>query len=633
MYDFTLSFDLIKCPSCGKARPAMATCRECGDATLHPDPALRRRQQVVRGAREALKAVGSNSAEPLELGDAIQQFHGWLEEFMTALSESVRNQSDDGSSVATAASKLGRLRSQLDAVQRLRPSIETWRAVDRVLGQLAAIAEAYFVALEATDPEDAQAMSSQAQQLLDEGAAEVELLNARLQRLRILEGTASGEPIDNTGVMARLAYQATGSTNVLQADEAGAALFKRLDPVEPCPRGFGVSLLLAELSAENIMDATRYWDVARRTYELLKDNPHLLVVARDSAWRHDMNAALTELSDAGLQAARLLPNANDRLSVRAMIGLGKSLTEIVAKPLLGAILACRRQEPYGRNRDNDVGTLLTEIVQARLQVLTYGLDRAIRDADAHGVYRLEPGRVTFQSRRREYDALTNEELADRVIGALESVSAMVTGLNAALLAAGVDADDLPSPLFDPPEQVGMVLIANGIRPIEISLGPTTEIRGEGTMPSQSLALGTLMLPFLPEACERVIIRLDDNGHERTASIPIAAAKLWNAATEGVEKDSAFVRAARLTTVDDIPLLSRSESRRWIAAMSRDAQALAPRDAIRQLRVLRALAESLDETEGVALVEDHMRAMRVAITEGSSDALEGSLKRLTEWSGQ
>jgi hypothetical protein len=178
----------------------------------------------------------------------------------------------------------------------------------------------------------------------------------------------------------------------------------------------------------------------------------------------------------------------------------------------------------------------------------------------------------------------------------------------------------------------LVLAANGVHATEMTLNATTDIRGEGTMPSQSLALGTLLLPFLPDGCQRVVIRLTEGGIERVVSIPVRAARLWTEAHEGLDKESAFVQAARLTTVDGVPLLSPAQSRGWIAAMARDAQQLLPREAINQLRALRALAESIDEPEGVSPITEHIKAVRMVLVQNApDDASHETLQRVMDWS--
>ena len=66
---------------------------------------------------------------------------------------------------------------------------------------------------------------------------------------------------------------------------------------------------MSELTAETIMDVIRYWDIARLTYQRLQTNQHLPVVAQDPGWRQDMEAALTELGDAGY----VLADSEDRI--------------------------------------------------------------------------------------------------------------------------------------------------------------------------------------------------------------------------------------------------------------------------------------------------------------------------------
>jgi hypothetical protein len=631
-YEFQLGFTQIECPNCGAIRPAAVVCASCADPA-QSDPLVDRRAALVQKAQKALEAgLATEPVEALTLDDAWQLESNVLDHFMSAVQVAASGGDGAEGKLTAASEELGVLGARLAATKKLRPWVETWRTVEMSFQTVLTVATAYNQSLANPDPNGALGDGESAQIALDEATASLEEFGVRMARWETIESEGTGDPVDNTSLIASLAYSNLGATDPREADARGAELFHRIDESRACPTGLGLTLAMADMTAENIMDRERFWRVAKIVYEELQGVPLLLQLVEDDEWRADMEAALNELNDAGLEAAKMFAVPSARVHVRAALSLGKSLTEIVAKPLLATLLACRGGSTYSTHKQKDIGALLNEAKQAGLDTLTYGLDRAIRDADAHGLFRIEPGGVSFQSGRREYDQLTEAQLEDRVIGAQESVGAMTTGLNAALLVDGVDHARVPTTQFEPEQQVSVMLAVNGIHATSIEIGAETIIHGTGPEPKLPLVAPSAVVPFLPEESESITIALETPaGGVRTLHSDIRALRHWIAAEADLEKQTALVGAMRLSSMDEVPLFESQQVRRWIGVTARDAAGLPAREAIAALRDLRDLAARTGETLGVSAVDGLTRAIREdAQGLGSEDAVNAALGGIERW---
>ena len=267
---------------------------------------------------------------------------------MQSISTASKGGTDDASALASSLTQLAQIKMRLNGTPRLRPWIEFWISVEEAVGCLQEVARGYLHALASPNPGEAQRLGSEAQAGLDRGAQILERFNARFFRWMRIEETGASEPVENTAVMASFAYESAQADNVADLDRAEAQLFSRLSDSEPCPPGLGVSLITTEVTVQNVMDAERFWRVARTAYEVFRSSRQLAILARNDVWREHMDSALTELLDAGEEAGLLASATNPRFETRTAIRLGHNLTEKVSRPLLASLLTCLKRKDYVR---------------------------------------------------------------------------------------------------------------------------------------------------------------------------------------------------------------------------------------------------------------------------------------------
>ncbi len=301
MYEFQLAFTQIECPNCRAIRAAAIMCPSCG-VEAESDPLVERRTQLVRAARASIEAGRSEEGpEPLTLEHAWEPQSRLLDELMIGIQAAARDEVGAEEKLVRTCTALGRFEKRLQETAALRPWLAAWRTVETAFKGLLDVSEAYLGSLANPDPESALADGERAQQALDEAASELDDFNERAARLNTIEEEGTGDPVDNTALIARLAYARAGANDPREADAGGAQLFGRIDSSVECPQGFGLSLAMSDITAENIMDADRFWRVARTTYENLKGSALLIQLAEDDEWRRDMEDAMNELNDAGVE--------------------------------------------------------------------------------------------------------------------------------------------------------------------------------------------------------------------------------------------------------------------------------------------------------------------------------------------
>src|SRR5439155_6121690 len=137
--------------------------------------------------------------------------------------------------------------------------------------------------------------------------------------------------------------------------------------------------------------------------------------------------------DAGFEAAAVAAaGANRRRQVQSALRLAARQIERAAQPLLATLLAVEARQPYARERNRDIGALLTRAEQRGHQGLLLGLDPKLRDADAHGAFEIDDAGVHLTGSRGKLDYLRDDELVDITIAGTESIVALYWGLIAAL---------------------------------------------------------------------------------------------------------------------------------------------------------------------------------------------------------
>ncbi len=171
-----LAFNLVRCESCGEARPAQPPCPHCGSATVYPDPELDRRRAIVARIRPVLDSGATGRSR--SLAEVFTEVGDWSDRFLQAI-QAVGTSADDASErqLRTELERFHELASGVAASPRGADQRAAWAALDSCLAILRGAADAYLDALEALSPESAARYGTQGQRSLDAAAAVMRSFN------------------------------------------------------------------------------------------------------------------------------------------------------------------------------------------------------------------------------------------------------------------------------------------------------------------------------------------------------------------------------------------------------------------------------------------------------------------------
>jgi len=288
----------------------------------------------------------------------------------------------------------------------------------------------------------------------------------------------------------------------------------------------------------------------------------------DAEWRVDLVAISLEARDAGFEAAAVAAlAANRRRMVQSALRLAARQIERAAHPLLATLLAVTARKAYASERKRDIGALLTLTAQAGHEDLLVGLDEKLRDADAHGKFTIDDAGVSLTGSRGKLDYLTDEELVDVTIAGTESIVALYWGLVAALVAAGVDVEELEGAVaaeVADADKIKLVLLLNGWHDVEVTIeGRHVIAHGERDGDNAWGLIGALV-SVAPLESETITLTVDDESGRHTASGPLAQYRRWSGSDNEHEKEIAFALASEAWTIDGAPVLTRAHTEKLYA---------------------------------------------------------------------
>jgi hypothetical protein len=452
--------------------------------------------------REQVEACSRSDVEatPLDISDAFGVLRAWLDTFMNALEalakESSQSTQDDEESVAVlqlgaAVAELELLNRRLEITRKLRPTRRWWRIVRDQLGALEQVKDAYLDAFVADSPGSAESHANAGQEHLDAAARILDYFNHFTDVTEALDPVSIDDEFaalfTGAGVVSALA----GTGDLAKLDRKGQELLRRIAGEDlPAATGMGVGLLHLEVAAEILYDTERLWQAAHEVHKILRANPQALQgLVSDPHWASEIAAIATSARDASFELSAVSAvTENRRRLVQALIRLGAKQFESIGPPLLATVAAVRSRRSYAQERRKDANTLVSELTQAGFAPLLMGLDAKIRDADAHGQYRLEDDRIFFVGTRGELVEATDEELLDFVLTGTESVTAIYWGIVVALLTSGVAPEEVERLLAeDIPDldRLRYILNLSGWQEVELTLsGDRLEASGWSERPSQ-----------------------------------------------------------------------------------------------------------------------------------------------------
>jgi hypothetical protein len=453
--------------------------------------------------------------------------------------------------------------------------------------------------------DEATEAAGRGQAAIDRAAEALDRFNALTDAWERVDSSDPADEHSDLLAGAEAVVALSGAADMVALDQEGAKLFARItDGAVAAPSGLGLRLQLLDLAIEASMDPTRFWQTARSVYQLLvNQDAALRGLFGDPDWRADLVGLSLEVRDAGFESAAVAAAAGDnrRRLIQSALRLAARQIERAAHPILATLLAVERRQPYGRERRRDINSLLTRVSQSGHEALLLGLDPKLRDADAHGAFEIDHEGVRLTGSRGTVNYLSDEELIDFVLAGTESIVAVYWGLVAALVAAGVDIEELEEAIaaeVADSDKIKFILLLNGWHDVEVDIADShVTARGQRDRESQWGLIGAVV-SVVPEACETLtLIAIDENG-THTASGTLSPFRRWSDGSDAEEKEIAFTLASMAWRIDGSPILSRAHTEKVYAY--RAVEALNPDvstpEALTRLRALLDASRAISSNE-------------------------------------
>lgn len=607
-----LNFAGIDCLRCGDVRVRGLACPTCG---TKPDPRetdaktnLRRRVAELALERLAAPYPDQQPTAPLELLLAIWgELESWIGGFLAAL----RNSADSAKGEVELLESIERFRStraKLAAVPRRRPWMGLLSELDELLDKTELIAREYLGAFTAVRPIEAQQAARRGQAAIDTAAARIEPISQRIARWTRIEGADTAEAV-MAGLFAET-YESTGAKDLGELDRAGQALVSRVTSSSECPDGTGIALVLADVQAQTALNEERFWAVVREVVQLFSRRPRRLRIAIQSpSWAADFVQSMESSYGAGVACQALLTAARRAHDdVRALLTLALDLVEGLGKHLVATLLSVQGGPDYEKLRVRDAGALLRNAEQKGLGELIRGLDRTMRVARAHEEFRIQDEEVVLGGRKLPEVRLGMDELLDRVLTGCESVLAIEVALRTAAAVHKVPVPDLQ--LIDDlglaPEDALRVALATAGWSDATVLIEDRVIRVNGRWdlnPRTVVGLVGLLLSSAPIDVDSVELIAESASDVVRCEGPLEAFRNREASADELERELYFVEGLHRWLFNDRPVLSAEHVQKLIAARANDAVRKPLGDAVRELRILMAAAQRLNDN----VLEEELRA--------------------------
>lgn len=616
MHRFSLSFARIECRGCGARRIRGVACGTCGELPdeREVDPTRQRRQAAAQTALVALD--GDYSAEPLALPtDVWNEMSKWPDAFFGAISDLTEGKADVG--LVAVMKRLGQIKASSITARRLRPWLQLWNTHDALVTELESAARSYLKAFAAETPLAAQQAAQQAQGAFDRAAETLATFNELRERQQKVEAAETAE--EAAAILVGQTFHSTGANNVLEFDAAGKVIYQRITGSYDCPSGMGATLQLSVAQVLPLIDEDNFWKVVSNAWAFLNQHRARFSEALKSPnWLSDFRDATARTHDVASVYGSALSNAQrGRHAARAMLDFIHGLVEGSAKRHLATLLSCvLRKRTYEGLRNRDAGGMLNTAGQQSLTHLLTGIDRTIRIAKAHEDWDVNGDSVTLRSGDSTV-TMDMEELADKMLTALESVVAIQLAITIAAGQEGMGLEQL-HPLEDLDVEweaaVALSLAFAGWTNVEarqeegVAEVSVTVPRKE--LDKEPLQVVTMAVPHIPSELSHARFELDvGSTQSRMIEGPLTPIRSWAAEQEGLQKDVLFWEAAHLWTVDGSPRLSRDHIRKCVANVASQSLGSPLGETMARLRILRDMAVRVDDGELAEVLKSMMGSVR------------------------
>ncbi len=584
------------------------------------------------------EAVGD--VEALALEEASGVVGEWFDGFFEAYEASGEGSVDEAAGrLRVSLQELDVLHERARRARRLRPNHAIWAALDAVFSAYNDVRDTYLDALIATTVEEAEEAAARGQVALDSASAALDRFSSLADAWQSVHDANLADEHGDVMAGAEAVVALSGTADMVELDRKGAELFVRITEGDvACPSGFGLGLQLLDLAVEGSMDPQRFWTMARTVYKLLaKHDVALRGLFSDTEWRRDLAAVSREARDAGFEAAAVAAaGANRRRLVQSALRLAARQIERAAQPLLATLLAIQARQPYASERRRDINAVLTRAAQAGLQDLLVGFDPKLRDADAHGEFELDDVGVRLTGTRGRLDYLTDDELVDITLAGTESVVALYWGVVAALVAAGVDTDDLGeavAAVVADADKIKFVLLLNGWHDVEVHVDDAGVLARGTRDGANAFGLISAVVSVAPDDCATITLIATDETGTHTATGPAAPFRRWSGGDDEREMEIAFTLASMAWTIDGAPILTRAHTEKVYAY--RALEALNPEvplaAALKTLRALLDAARAIGSDDLAAAVAAGVRLRReVAMGARPTKSVDAIVDALDRW---
>jgi len=602
VHEFEIPFALIECGSCDEERPALGSCPHCAAASTEPDPHVAERIKAVEQAREI---VQSTDIEPtnMSIESVWATFDGWIDQLFESIGEIANDPSDQVglTGLANVNLKLAAMKGGLEGVPRLRPTTAIWRAIDRIVESLTQVAKSYAGALVAATPEEAETQAASAQSALDAAAGFAGRASTLANRLQIVED--AGSLPAGLATLAAEAFADVEAQDLIDFDSTGRWLYQRITSRDDCPTGLGVGLNLIWAHAEAGLDPDRFLDAATLTFRILDSGTATITgLIKNTNWRSAFEDASLEMYDAAQELESGLTGAqgSERLEVRAAIRMGALLVERVAQVFLATLMCIEGRRDWRSVESKDVNALLTMTRKAGYCDLLFGIDAALRDADAHGEFCLEDDSVSFTSKRAEYARLDNDELVDHVLGAVESCLAIHTAIVCLMAIHGVPVEDIDTTVLQmtTDQRLTLTMGLSGLTNVHVV---TFERPGVVTLRAESgyevqkpLTILATLHPHFPTGTREVILEIREPSLTFSTVGPVDLLDAWQAEENPFEKEARMIEMLRTFKVNGRPVASKEQTRKWAAVKA--AEAVSSDGAVERFRSLEILSRRVRDSK-------------------------------------
>lgn len=600
-YRFELTFAAVDC-QCGGVRLRTVACPDCGSAPKRHDSdvALQRRQRLSKRAVHALKPtpIDTRPYEGISVPESFEKLADSTGPFLQALQHFTSSQSDAGDDVVAACKDVAALRDQLAQAPALRPWLFARREAAKVAVGLARTLSTYVLATSAPTPEQAKALSVQAQRELDELGEVGGRVGDLFERWNaVSEGGTVAAFLEAT---ASDLYITLGAGTLEDIDAAASVELAKILGRQP-NAGHGLAFMHHDLWVTVLGDREKFHEAIANLDCLIERHSTKFdnLLSRASVV-HELQEGVLQLADQVHQTMMTIERAtSDRQQVRAAVQLMHTMFEGPGRRFAAAALELVGKGAFEDLLDED-GAHVVELTQQdrHTRKSFYGFEKSFRVAYAHQNYTRTSAGIKVSRRGKPDDVWTEDEVLDCLIAAMECTVALALALSmraqdrqvtleppAALEALGLDDTSM----------LAMALSWVGCTDIGVAAGEVPSVRF--TADRLTTIMRVLISRSFPDARRAQVAVNTAAGQLDVWDLDLAGLRAVAAATDEVTEQAHLVTAMWRSTKNDQPVFPKEVIVHWAAGRtSALLQSEKPEAAfaLRELAQLVKFAQAIDE---------------------------------------